>query len=876
MSEPRLFNEIDSSASPVMAQYLAMKREHKDALLFFHMGDFYELFFEDALTAAEVLNIALTRRGRYQEKDIPMCGVPLQASQAYLAKLVRAGFKVVIADQTETSDEARARGAKGPMKRTVTRIVTSGTLTQDDLLEAREHNHLAAIGKDGYAVAWMELSTGSFWFEEFSPSLKGRALLSALESSLMRIAPSELLLPMSWMEQDDWMAITHAWGEHVAPLSDVRFAFKTCERHLKSFLRRKNLESLGSLSEAAVCASGVIASYVEETLCGSMPPFENLRRYEQSIYMQLDGITMRHLELFHTMSGDKKGSLLSALDHSVCAMGARLLSTNIAAPLRDCAAIEERLERIAWFLEQDTALKKIRAFLEKCPDMERAVTRLALGRGSPLDAGMVRQGLSVRRALIEQLRALQAPASMQELMPVSAELDELHDLLHRALVDTPPLSLRMGGIIKKGYDSRLDDTIEQYADHRRHLQKLEARYAQETAITGLKIRYNALIGYFIEVKASHAAAMRARSDVFTHRQSLATSVRFISEELVTLERALTNHEERREALESELFEELRKTIAAKLNEILASCQAIAWIDVASSGASYARMHKAVRPHLDDSYNLVIKGGRHPVVEQMPLEEGGFIPNDCHLSEHDRMWLLTGPNMAGKSTFLRQNALIILMAQAGFYVPCEQAHIGIVDRLCSRVGASDDLVRGRSTFMVEMIETAAILNQASHKSFVILDEIGRGTATYDGLAIAWAVLEYLHDVNGARTIVATHYHELTQIAARLPSLSLHRMALKEWDGKVILMRAVEDGAATGSYGIHVAAEAGLPDEVVTRAHDLMDEMTQQQITIKATKAKKKKAHKIHPALVKLKELNLDDMTPRAALETLYQLKKDSDG
>ena len=865
-----LFDDAEQ-ATPVMAQYLATKSHHQNALLLFRMGDFYELFFEDAVQAAEVLHIALTRRGRYQGRDIPMCGVPVHAVDHYVSKLVRLGMKVVIAEQMETAEEAKKR--KSLMKREVTRIITAGTLTDEKHLEDNRHHHLAAIGRSGssYAVAWMDVSTGAFLVEECGK--KNNNAITTLQASLARIEPSELILPMGWMSLPLWQSVMLEWRDVITSIADARFEKKRATRALLALLDVKQLDAIGNFSDAATCAAGAVASYVQETLCGQKSFVQPLRHDDRSLCMALDGITMRHLELFATANGERKGSLLAAVDKSVTAAGARLMASVIASPLSNKDAIEQRLQRVDWFLHHPDHLQWVRRCLKGCPDVGRALNRIILHATRPVDLGLIRDCLAVRASLVAFFMEHRAPETIANLFPHKNTLDELHHELRNALVDEPPLQLKGGGVIRQGYREHLDEVTHDCREWQRKIKELELRYSKETGIKGLTIEMNDKVGTFIKV--NHASAHILKERGFVRLSAVKQHARFVSDELLNLQRQWDYAAERRETMEREVFSQLREQAVRASHDISHLAQSLSWVDVAAAVATYAQLHDGCRPQLSDSNELHIVAGRHPVVEQSPLEDGGFVPNDCHLQDDDRMWLLTGPNMAGKSTFLRQNALIILMAQAGFYVPAKEARIGLVDRLCSRVGASDDLIRGRSTFMVEMIETAAILNQATHRSFVILDEVGRGTATHDGLAIAWAVLEHLHDINGARAIIATHYHELVMCGESLPSLSVHRMTVKEWEDGIIFLREVAAGAANASYGIHAASLAGLPQSVTERAFALMTAWHEKGDVVAIAPAPppqtpKKKNDNAAAILRALADTNPDQLTPKQAMELLYHL------
>ena len=799
----------------MIAQYQALKAEHPDCLLFFRLGDFYELFFEDAKVAAPALDIALTRRGRHGEADIPMCGVPVHSAEGYLERLIRRGFKVAICEQTEDPAAARRRGGKTLVERAVVRVVTPGTLTEDSLLDPRSHNFLAALARsqNALALAWLDVSTGDF---HTGPVADG-----TLPVELARIAPGELLAPEGLLEDARVAALWPDWRNRLTPLPDHEFDSLAGERRLKASFGVAALDGFGTFSRPELGACGALIGYVELTQKGRLPRLLPPRRVVPGTHLLIDAATRRNLELLASFAGERQGSLLAAVDRTVTGAGGRLLATRLAAPLAAAEPIRRRLDAVQALLDAPALRTDLRAELKGCPDLERALSRLSLGRGGPRDLHAIREGLA-RAARIKQ----QLGGSASPLAPSASAIAELADLVRRlqdALVDSPPFLARDGGLIRAGWHAELDQLRDLRDQTRRHIAHLEAELQGATGIGSLKVRHNNMLGYFIEVTATHRAKV---PDHFVQRQSMANATRYSTSELAELESRIASAAERALTLELELFEELCRTVLTDAEPIGRTAQALARLDVAGGLAELAAEQRYCRPEIDDGDAFVIQGGRHPVVEQaLALEATPFIANDADLSAHQRLWLLTGPNMAGKSTFLRQNALIAILAQAGSFVPAERARIGAVDRLFSRVGAADDLARGRSTFMVEMVETAAILNQATPKSLVILDEIGRGTATFDGLSIAWAVVEHLHEVNRCRALFATHFHELTALAAKLDHLVCRTMRVKEWQGDVVFLHEVAEGAADRSYGVHVARLAGLPEAVLARAEQVLHRLEQ---------------------------------------------------
>ena len=868
-------------ATRMMAQYLEIKRAHPDVLLFYRMGDFYELFFDDAVAAAAALDITLTKRGKHDGADIPMCGVPVHAAEGYLARLTRKGFKVAIGEQVEAPAEARKRGSKSLVKRAVVRVVTAGTLTEDTLLDPRRHNYLAAIGRAGtaFALAWIDVSTGEFGVQPVASV--------GLAAELARLQPGELLVADSLLEQPAFYDVFAEWKRVLTPLPAARFDSASGERRLKALFKVAALDAFGAYGRAELGACGALIDYVALTQKGQMPRLAPPRLAPAGAAMSIDAATRRNLELTATLSGERAGSLLSVIDRTISGAGARLLAARFAAPLTEVAEINRRLDAVAYFVADARLRDELRGLLARCPDIERALSRLTVGRGGPRDLGAVRDALAQSALVHGALAGGGLAAPPEALTALDSGLghhDTLVDRLARALRPEPPLIARDGGFIAQGYAPELDELITLRDESRRLLTELEARYRADTGVASLKVRHNNVLGYFVEVTPTNADKV---TESFIHRQTLAGAVRYTTVELGALENKIRSAAERALALELELFENLVGEVTARADEIAACARSLAGIDLATALAALAVERDYTRPVVDDSLAFEIAGGRHPVVEALAAGgEGGpagFVANACDLGPERRLWLVTGPNMAGKSTFLRQNALIAILAQSGAFVPAASAHIGVVDRLFSRVGAADDLARGRSTFMVEMVETAAILNQAGERSLVILDEIGRGTATFDGLSIAWATVEHLHDVNRCRTLFATHYHELTALAARHAALACHSMRVKEWRGEVIFLYEVAPGAADRSYGIHVGRLAGLPLAVVARAEHILETLEQgEQSGALARLADDLPLFSavldqpVSPAARSVLEDALaaiapDELSPRDALELIYRLK-----
>jgi len=865
--------ELPSASTPMMAQYLATKAQHRDALLFYRMGDFYEMFFEDAEKAAAALQIALTKRGKHDGQDIPMCGVPVHAADAYLQRLIRQGFRVAICEQMEDPAAAKKRGAKA-VRRDVVRVVTPGTLTEDTQLDARRHNFLAAVARaEGeFALAWSDISTGDLFV---APIGSG-----GLAADLARLDPSEILVPDTLIQEP---ALADR-KEALTPLPSVRFSSQSAERRLCKLFGVASLEGFGNFGRAEIAALGALVDYVELTQVGKMPRLKPPIREDLGSIMAIDPATRRNLELIETLSGEREGSLLGAIDRTATGAGARLLAERVKAPLTDAAAIAGRLDKVAFFIANAPIKDQIRRELSRVPDIERALGRLTVGRGGPRDLAALKAGLAGAATIRSALeRTDGVPPALVIVARDIGRHGELVQNLERALKPEMPMFARDGNFVAAGYRADLDEQRTLRDEGRRLIAALETRYRDETGIASLKIRHNNVLGWFIEVTAIHADKLIG---TFIHRQTLAGAGRFSSQELAELEVSIGRAGERALAIEIEVFDDLLQKTLVEAEAIVRTASALAKIDVAASLALLAQDERWCRPVIDGSTDFLIKGGRHPVVERALKTglAGAFVANDCDLAPECRVWLVTGPNMAGKSTFLRQNALIAVLAQAGSYVPADNARIGAIDRLFSRVGAADDLARGRSTFMVEMVETAAILNQASARSLVILDEIGRGTATFDGLSIAWATVENLHEVNRCRALFATHYHELVGLAARLSALRPVTMKVKEWKGDVVFLHEVVTGAADRSYGIQVARLAGLPVAVIARAQEVLKALEagnkadaaarlSQDLPLFAARPVSGSATQAEPsaAEIALQGIEPDELTPRGALELIYRLK-----
>ena len=864
--------------TPMMEQYLALKREAGDCLLFYRMGDFFELFFDDAKTAAQVLDIALTSRGEHGGEPIPMCGVPVHSAEGYLARLIKAGCRVAIAEQVETPEEAKARAkregsavSKALVARDIVRFVTAGTLTEEALLEPRRANVLAAICdlRGTCGLASVDISTGRMALEECAPD--------ALAAALARLGPSEVVAP----DDADGLAAD------AIPRPRHEFASSEGEARLKSIHGVATLDGFGSFTRAMLAAAGGLIAYLDHVGRGKLPLLLPPVARDGAGALAMDEATRSSLEIVEAQRGGRSGSLIAAVDRCVTGAGARQLADDLCAPLTDRAQIEARLALVGWLHADPLLRADLRQVLRALPDVGRALGRVVAGRGSPRDLGQVRDGLSEARRVRDVLRTRpDRPALLDDLLPAMGGHGALTDLLSRALVPSPPTERQHGGFIAEGYDAALDELRQVSQNSRRAIAALEARYRDETGIAALKIRHNGVLGYFIEVPAKHADRLMAPDSGFAHRQTMAGAVRFNSLKLHEEAARIAEAGGHALAAEEAHFEELVGEVCEVRREIAATAAALARLDVAAGNAERAAEGDWCRPQISEEAVLCIEGGRHPVVEAALAATGErFVSNDCSLTPGDRLWLIGGPNLGGKSTFLRQTALIVLLAQAGAFVPAARAEIGLVDRLFSRVGASDNLARGRSTFMVEMVETAAILSQATDRSFVILDEVGRGTSTYDGLALAWAVVEAVHETLRCRCLFATHYHELARLAESCEALSLHHVRAREWKGDLVLLHELAEGPADRSYGLAVAKLAGLPPQVVARAKSVLDRLEKGRaetgglaaglgdlpLFAAAAQVEEEQCDALRE---RLGELDIDALSPREALDVLYELKREA--
>ncbi len=857
--------------TPMIKQYLAVKEKYPDAILFYRMGDFYEMFFEDAKLASEILDITLTSRDKNKEDSVPLCGIPYHAASAYIQKLVDHGYKVAICEQMEDASKA-----KGIVRREVIRVITPGMVLEDELLQPKANNFLMAIalGEQRFGLAFLDASTGNFLAAEVNTT-------QSLLDEAMRMEPKEILLPYSAKNQLPIKQLMKALPQALySPLPEEVFTNGRADERLKALGH-----FLPEGKEEALKAAGAILFYVQETQKAQPGHLSRLELYRVEDYMVLDETTRKNLELFENLqTRSRQGSLLGILDDTVTAMGGRMLKRWLGFPLLDLPRINERLDAVAELREKDLKRQKLKEVLREIKDVERLTARISLNLANARDLVALRDSLELLPGIKDHLSDLEAPLIRKHLENVD-ELPEIRGLLEKAIEDNPPAALKEGGLIKKGFDPALDRLRAISHEGKKWIAELESKERLRTGISSLKIRYNQVFGYYIEVTKPNLPAVPSH---YMRKQTLANAERFITQELQEYETQVLNAEEQRNALEYQIFQEILGRVRSVVPKIQRSAHALAEMDILSGLAEVAEHSGYCRPQLNEGEGLKILEGRHPVLERMGLEER-FVPNDLDMDCEDKQILIiTGPNMAGKSTIMRQAALILIMAQMGSFVPAKEAHLGLVDRIFTRVGASDDLTRGRSTFMVEMEEVAHILQNVGAHSLILLDEIGRGTSTFDGLSIAWAMTEYLHDVCPvrAKTLFATHYHELTELALTKPRIKNFHVAVKEWNDRVIFLRKLVEGATSRSYGIQVARLAGLPEGIIERAKEVLHNLEQGEFTEggipKLAVSRKKKAtwdsrqmslfqKPSDPLRETLREIDPDRLTPLEALKLLSEIK-----
>ena len=869
---------VKNKNTPMIEQYLSIKNQYKDVLLFYRMGDFYELFFDDAVIASKALDITLTKRGRANGMDIPMCGVPFHSADNYLPRLIKKGFNVAVCEQTETPEQAKASGKKGPLKREVVRIISPGTITEDNLLESTTNNFLGAIINlnNSISISWVDVSTGSFKSRNFDKKNNQINQNQLLNNFLLRMNFSELLIS----EQMKLDFIAEEWHSIIKRQPSNIFHYSSSMRQICSYYSIVSLDGIGVFSDGEIITAGVLLSYLNLTQCGKIPILSMIKSENENSFLEIDYFTQKSLEIVKNLSGKSEGSLISCIDDTITSSGARLLKQRIVEPFYDIQQINEQYDLIDWFLKNRQCALQYKNNLKNIPDLERSLSRISSLRGSPKDLVLISKGFLNIYEIYEDLTKFNKDLKKPNILnTISQNLEIDYSLffnIQSAFKTDTSLLAKEGGFIKDGYNIKLDHLRKLRDNEFNEIIQLQKNYAEVSKVNSLKIKNNRVLGYHIEVRAMHDLSLR-NTDQFIHRQTTAQTSRFTTIELNEIENQIQNSFYEATKIEMDIFNSFTKQIINIGSQILKIASSISELDISIMVASQAQVRNYIRPNISDDKILEIIDGRHPVVEnQMISSENSFISNHCILNESDYIWLITGPNMAGKSTYLRQNALIVIMAQAGLYVPAKEANIGIFDKIFSRVGASDDLAKGQSTFMIEMIETSAILNTSTERSLVILDEIGRGTATFDGLAIAWSVLDYLHNKIKPRTLFATHYHELTSLKEKLENLSCHKMAIKEWNDTIIFMHKINKGEADKSYGIHVAQLAGLPTEVIQRAKILLSKLendsNEKKIDVWENILQDLPLPNDNEIFFKeFDKIEADQISPREALDIIYKMK-----
>ena len=862
--------------TPMMQQFLLVKERHKDAILLFRAGDFYETFYEDAEVASRVLGITLTSRDKGSASPVPMAGVPYHSVDPYIRKLIKAGYRVAICEQMEDPKEA-----KGLVQRDVTRVITPGTLTDDALLESKSSNYLVGLYPDGArtGLAWVDLSAGRFVVADVPAEL--------LMDELTRIAPAECLLPDSLHAAGgpEVERIQQVLQVPLTPRPDHAFERRNALKALLDHFRVISLAGFGCEDAGpAVQAAGAVIDYLNETQKTSIDHVAKLEKLESDRYVLLNETTQRSLELVETMrTRERRGSLLWVLDRTVTAMGARLLREWIIYPLRDLGRIRERQAAVGELHAGHVLRENARSILEHVYDLERINARITTGRANPRDLVALKDSAASLPRLRTALAGCASPL-LAELRDGLDTLDDLQQLVASAIVDEPPMVVREGGMIRDGWNAELDDLRAVRRDGRSWIARYQAQEARRTGIDSLKVGFNKVFGYYIEITNAKAGKV---PDDYIRRQTLKNAERYVTTELKDYEDRVLHAEERGQELEYKIFNDVRDSVARHGARIQAAAAAVARLDALASLAQVAAERRYVAPAVDDTRDLQITDGRHPVLEAAEQGEP-FVPNDVLLDGENRVLIITGPNMAGKSTYIRQVALLTLMAHVGSFIPAKSARIGVVDRIFARVGASDELARGRSTFMVEMSETAGILNNATDRSLIVLDEIGRGTSTFDGVSIAWAVTEYIYEKVRARTLFATHYHELTELALVLPAVRNYNIAVREWHDEIIFLRKILPGGTDKSYGIHVARLAGIPREVIERSRDILVRLEAETLDFEnkpkfaPSKVRAKKPREMQMTLFgsphdetieKIRKLPVDDLTPVEALVKLQEIREE---
>lgn len=854
---------FESNTTPMMQQYLQLKLQHKDYLLFYRMGDFYELFFDDAISAAQELDITLTKRGKHLSQDIPMCGVPFHASEFYVNKLLRKGYSIAICEQIESPEEAKKRGQKAVVKREVVRIVTPGTIMEEILLESKKTNYLGVIlkSKQNIVIALADVSVGVFSVETIHED--------ALAIEMSRIMPKEVLLPDLLAYDDIIISHLEKFTTCITKRPDSIFDYSRCCKHLLDFYGVQFIDGMGKFSQDEIIAAGALVEYLQYTQKASMPKLKLLSRIKSTNFMQIDPATRYNLEIIKGLRDDSK-SLLSVIDKTLTACGGRLLAVYLSSPLIDPTAINSRLNNVEEFIRRYEIRAKVRGLLMHFPDVERSLSRINAARLNIKELFCIRDGLEIMLKIADIIHGAGVVEAMQSLVKEVPAFDELFQKLKTTLIKDIGEITGSKSVIEQGFDPHLDRLYDLKNNAQDSIDKLRDKYRKLTGISTLRINKNNVLGYFIEVSSANAS--KVTNEIFRHKQSLGSAVRYTSDELVALETDIIMCDTKIDRIEKEILAGLYQSVTEHSDSIGSIANTVAAIDVFAALAELSACNGYVRPIVDSSKEFNVVGGYHPMVQETIKNK--FIANDCSLNEKDAIWLITGPNMAGKSTFLRQNALICILAQIGSFVPAESAHIGVVDKLFSRIGASDNISSGQSTFMVEMLETSHITNTATTRSLIIMDEVGRGTSTYDGLAIAKAVVEYIHDKVGCRMLFATHYHEMCVLEEKLANLSCHTMKVIELQNKIKFMHEVIPGRANKSYGIHVAQLAGMQAEILNQAYSILKQLEEKDYDMQSkyeNNSALQTSSRIDAMQKIIAGLDMNNITPQRAINILFQLK-----
>jgi DNA mismatch repair protein MutS len=852
------FNNLSNVAiTPMMKQYLGLKSAHKEYLLFYRLGDFYELFFDDALVASKVLDIVLTKRGKQSGDDIPMCGVPHHSATNYINKLLKEGHSIAICEQLESPEEAKKRGYKSVVRREVVQIITPGTLMDDQLLDPKNTNYLMSIAENhnSFSISWIELTTGEFYVSSCSKA--------QIINEISRLSPREILIPEKLSDDPNLLNSKITFTIR----SNNIYDYKSCIGRLEEYYKINSIKSLGNFNQVQVMAAGSLIEYIVHTQKSNLPKLKVLKKLDREFFMEIDASTRMSLELDKTAT-NREFNLLSTIDKTITSAGARLIKNRLNSPLNNSAVINKRLDCVQFFHDKNELRKQIREYLKYFPDIQRALSKIFINKALPKDLNIVKNGLKIATMVSELLR-IKDTKLIDEINSLVSQIfgyGKLVNELEEALIPSEEPADGQS-FIRKNYNQYLDELYDLKNNSNEKIINIRDKYRKKTGVQNLKISKNNIFGYFVEVTSLNASKLD--DDFFIHKQTLGNSVRYFTPELKDLESVLLNCDNKISNLEQEIFNKLCDSTKNYFDEISLVIDSISNLDFYAALAEFAVQKNYVRPIVDDSDAFLIEEGRHPVVEHFQKEN--FISNTSNIREEEKIWLITGPNMAGKSTFLRQNALICILAQIGSYVPAKNMHIGVVDKIFSRIGAADNIARGESTFMVEMIETAYIINNATEKSLVILDEIGRGTSTHDGISIAWAVLEYLHNKINCRTLFATHYHELTQLNKYLSKVANYTMEVKEWNKDIVFLHKIISGVADSSYGIHVAELAGLPKDVINTAKGILCNFEKQDSIEIQNSCHESKNIGENEALTILKKIDINNISPMRAQQILFELK-----